>query len=69
MKKFTEWFGLKRMPFDKDIDGKNIYLYSQVQEMHQKLELAVESQTGVLITGQAGTGKTTGTRVFLDELE
>lgn len=69
MKKFTEWFGLKRMPFDKDIDGKSIYLYSQIQEMHQKLELAVESQTGVLITGQAGTGKTTGTRVFLDELE
>ncbi len=69
MRKFTEWFGLKRMPFDKNIDEQSLYLYSQVEEMHQKLELAVDSQTGILITGQAGTGKTTGARVFLDRLE
>jgi general secretion pathway protein A len=69
MKKFTEWFGLKRIPFDRDIDEKSIFTYPQVQELHQKLELAIESNTGLLVTGQAGTGKTTGTRVFLDTLE
>ncbi len=68
MRKFTEWFGLTRIPFDKDIDEKSIFLYSQIEELHQKLDLAVESQTGALVTGQAGTGKTTGTRVFLENL-
>jgi type II secretory pathway predicted ATPase ExeA len=68
MRKFTEWFGLTRIPFDKDIDEKSLFLYSQVEELSQKLELAVESQTGALVTGQAGTGKTTATRVYLEGL-
>ena len=69
MKKFTEWFGFTRMPFNKNIDQHSAFVYPQVQELHQRLDLAIESQTGALITGQAGTGKTTGTRVFLDTLE
>ncbi len=68
MKKFTEWFALSRIPFDKDIDVKSLFRYMQIEELHQKLELAIESQTGLLVTGQAGTGKTTAVRVYLDEL-
>lgn len=68
VKKFTEWFGLNRFPFGKDVDESGFYVYKQVEELNQKLELAVESQTGALITGQAGTGKTTATRIFLGAL-
>lgn len=68
MKKFTEWFGISRIPFDKDIDSKSLFHYRQIEELHQKLELALESRTGLLVTGQAGTGKTTGIRVYLDDL-
>lgn len=69
MKKFTEWFGLHSIPFNKNVDVHSLYMYKQLQQLHQRLELVIESQTGALVTGQAGTGKTTGTRVFLDALE
>jgi type II secretory pathway predicted ATPase ExeA len=68
MREFTEWFGLKRIPFDKDIDQRDAFIYPQIQELHQKLDLALKTQTGLLVTGQAGTGKTTGVRIFLDDL-
>ncbi len=68
MKKFTEWFKLTGIPFTKDISKDGLYEYSQVSELIQLLELAVESQKGLLVTGQAGTGKTTAIRVGLEEL-
>ncbi len=68
MKKFTEWFALKGIPFGKDIDDKGLFTYSQITELHQLLELTIESRTGMLVTGQAGTGKTTAIRVCLDLL-
>lgn len=68
MKSFTDWFGLTRIPFDKDIDSKSLFRYTQIEELHQKLGLALATRTGLLVTGQAGTGKTTGIRVYLDDL-
>lgn len=68
MKKFTEWFELKGIPFGKDIDIKGLFTYPQISELHQLLELTIESGTGMLVTGQAGTGKTTAIRVYLDIL-
>jgi len=68
MNKFTEWFGLKGIPFGKDVDTKGLFTYPQVSELHQLLELTIESRTAMLVTGQAGTGKTTAIRVFLDDL-
>lgn len=66
--KLTEWFGLSQIPFGKEISTKSLYSYPQLDELYQKLELAVESQSAALLTGQAGTGKTTAVRGFLDTL-
>lgn len=66
--KLTEWFGLSQIPFGKEISSKSLFLYTQLDELYQKLELAVESQSAALLTGQAGTGKTTAVRGFLDTL-
>jgi len=65
-KKFTDWFGMTAIPFDKNIE--QLFVYPQVEELHQILELTIESRTAALVTGQAGTGKTTAVRVFLDRL-
>src|SRR5262249_4830218 len=65
-KKFTDWFGMTAIPFAKDIE--QLYLYPQIEELHQILDLTIESRTAALVTGQAGTGKTTAVRVFLHSL-
>ena len=68
MKKLTEWFGFSKIPFGRDIDAKDFFQYPQLVELHQILELALASQSGTLITGEAGTGKTTVVRGFLETL-
>lgn len=67
-KKFNDWFGMARMPFSKDVGTNCFFSYSQLEELHQILELAVEARSAALVTGQAGTGKTTAVRLFLDRL-
>jgi general secretion pathway protein A len=68
MEKFLEWFGLTGIPFTKDIDTPRLYVYSQISELHQKLALTIATASGLLVTGQAGTGKTTALRVYLEDL-
>jgi len=61
-----DYFKFNSMPFGKDVS--QLFLYPQVEQVHQKIAVAVESATGILITGQAGTGKTTAVRGFTDGL-
>lgn len=68
MSKLTGWFGLTKIPFGRDIETRNFFHYPQLTELHQILELAVASHSGTLITGEAGTGKTTVVRGFLETL-
>jgi type II secretory pathway predicted ATPase ExeA len=66
--KFTEWFAFSAIPFGKDLLAKELFRYQQIEELYQKLELTVESHSAALITGRAGTGKTTAVRGFLESL-
>lgn len=63
---FTEFFGCKSMPFGKDV--AEYFLYGQFSELKEILKLTVETKTIALVSGQAGTGKTTGIRSFVEEL-
>jgi|SRR5690606_33736062 len=63
-----KWFGLKAIPFGKDLGSKQLFSYLQLDELNQILELAIESSSSVLISAQAGTGKTTAVRCFLESL-
>ncbi len=67
-RKLTQWFGLTTIPFGKEINTKHLFAYPQLDELHQILELTVESHSAALVTGQAGTGKTTAVRGFLNSL-
>jgi general secretion pathway protein A len=67
-RRFTEWFGLNTYPFGKDLDHSVLYAYPQLEELHQILDLTLESCSAALVTGQAGTGKTTAVRGFVETL-
>jgi general secretion pathway protein A len=59
-------FKFQSIPFGKDVP--ELFQYPQLEELHRKLAAAVQTATGVLVTGQAGTGKTTAVRGFVDTL-
>jgi type II secretory pathway predicted ATPase ExeA len=54
--------------FGKSFPKEEIFSYSQFQELHQILALTVRQRTMLLVTGEAGVGKTTAVRTFTDEL-
>ena len=64
--KLTKHFGMSAVPFNKDVQP--LFQYRQLEQLHELLELAVETDSGTLVTGQAGTGKTTAVRGFVDTL-
>jgi type II secretory pathway predicted ATPase ExeA len=61
----TEFFGYKAMPFGKDGD---YFLYGQLDEVKEVLRLTVQETSMALVSGQAGTGKTTAVSSFVDDL-
>jgi len=61
-------FGLKHTPFTKDIGHKDLYRYDQLEQLFELLRATVEDGSMALITGRAGTGKTTGIRGFVESL-
>lgn len=63
-----EFYGFQRTPFSKDLSFKELYRYSQLELLFQRLQATTEDGTGLLVTGRAGTGKTTAIRGFLDSL-
>jgi type II secretory pathway predicted ATPase ExeA len=60
--------GLSTSPFGKYLANEDIYSYGQFQELKEILSLTVEEKSMALITGQAGVGKTTAVRTFVQEL-
>lgn len=64
----TKWFALKAFPFGKNIHAKNLFVYPQLEELHQTLAVTLAVGSGMLVTAQAGTGKTTAIRGFLGSL-
>jgi general secretion pathway protein A len=67
-KDFADHFGFTNIPFGKDLDHKDLFRYPQIDELYKILDLTLKSMTATLVTGQAGTGKTTAIRGFLDIL-
>jgi len=64
--KINEFFGFKGLPFGKD--AGEYFLYGQFTELKDVLQLTVQHRTIGLVSGQAGTGKTTAVRSFVEDL-
>ena len=63
-----ENFGFERTPFSKDVSFKDLFRYPQLEDLFVRLRATAEDGSGLLVTGRAGTGKTTTIRGFLDTL-
>ena len=50
-------YGLSRLPFGKDIDEKNIFHTEELTRTAAMLELGIESEDVMLLSGPIGCGK------------
>lgn len=63
-----EYFQLKSAPFSKCIGNDNLFMYEQLEQLFAVLKETTEDLSMALVTGRAGTGKTTAVRAFADTL-
>lgn len=59
---------LSTAPFGKFFLGDDAFSYAQFEELHRFLALTVTERSMMLVSGQAGVGKTTAVRRFVDQL-
>ncbi len=66
---YEEFYGLREKPFSKTPDPRFLYQSGKHAEALARLQLAVEEQDIVLLTGDIGCGKTTLSRALIDSLD
>jgi type II secretory pathway predicted ATPase ExeA len=66
---YEEFYGLREKPFSKTPDPRFLYQSRQHAEALARLQLAVEEQDIILLTGEIGCGKTTLSRALIDSLD
>jgi general secretion pathway protein A len=67
---YTEFYGLKELPFALTPDPRFIYFTPSHTEVMANLHYGIESGKGlVVVTGEVGTGKTTVLRWIMQRLE
>jgi type II secretory pathway predicted ATPase ExeA len=66
---YEEFYGLREKPFNRTPDPRFLYQSPKHAEALARLQLAVEEQDIVLLTGEIGSGKTTLSRAFIDGLD
>lgn len=62
------FYKLKRLPFQKDIYPKDMFVYAASEELARRLEHMKHKRGIMLITGTPGTGKTLHVRAFVEKL-
>lgn len=62
------FYNLKRLPFQKDINTKDIFTAHYTEELMRRLEFMKQKRGIMLITGTPGVGKTLCIRAFTDKL-
>jgi type II secretory pathway predicted ATPase ExeA len=66
---YKEFYGLAEKPFNKTPDPRFLYQSAKHAEALARLQLAVDEQDIVLLTGEIGSGKTTLSRALIDSLD
>ncbi len=62
------YYNLKKEPFQKEINISDIYHYEEYTELFQRLDYMKQKRGIMLVTGEAGCGKTLGLRCFAGNL-
>lgn len=66
---YEEFYGLRERPFNRTPDPRFLYQSRKHAEALARLQLAVEDQDIILLTGDVGCGKTTLSRALIDSLD
>ena len=66
---YEEFYGLRERPFNKTPDPRFLYQSRRHAEALARLQLAVEDQDIILLTGDIGCGKTTLSRALIDAFD
>ncbi len=66
---YETFYGLREKPFAKTPDPRFLYQSGKHAEALARLQLAVEDQDIILLTGDIGCGKTTLSRALIDSLD
>lgn len=69
MNAFEAYFGFTGTPFCRDIPVNELLETAAFKEMHERLKYITLRRSFGVITGDAGTGKTTAIRKFCQELD
>jgi general secretion pathway protein A len=69
IKKLKNFFGLKKIPFSKSIASSELYQSQSLSCISSRLEFALENEDFYLITGAAGSGKSTALRFSLSQVD
>lgn len=56
------------MPFSKSLNSDELFRYKQLEELSRLVKLTIEQKSLMLVTGEAGVGKSTAVRATTDEL-
>ena len=68
MKDLIAWFGLKELPFDKNIKTQEAFKTESLSECAARLDYIKRRGGILLLTGDPGLGKTLALRRFVDNL-
>lgn len=66
---FFNFYNLKSIPFEKSIKKNNLFLSDSLKEFFSRMEYMKQAKGLLLLTGEAGVGKTTAIRAFLEDLK
>lgn len=66
---YEDFYGLREKPFAKTPDPRFLYQSRKHAEALARLQLAVEDQDIILLTGEIGSGKTTLSRALIDGMD
>jgi len=66
---YEEFYGLKEKPFNKTPDPRFLFQGAKHAEALARMQLAVDEQDIVLLTGEIGSGKTTLSRALIDWMD
>ena len=69
MKNVLDFYGLKNMPFGKEIAVEDIFSTSQISNTSAMLTLGLADEDIILLTGPVGSGKSVTLRTFTDGLD
>lgn len=64
-----DFFGMKRVPFTREIDPAHLFVSSSYTEATARLEFAVQHRQVCLLTGEPGMGKTVAVSSFLRRID